>query len=114
MHVWLLFRTHRAPPCTLTLVHGLFLAISPPLLTLVGVPNASRGPNVRRGAGEGGEEVIDVKKRHIVSYSTTMVKVQWGPYVAIGEKPQIIILGRKFGRQFAGRRGRGGAASYGI
>ena len=114
MHVWLLFKTHRAPPCSLTLVHGLFLAISPPLLTLARAHTRSRGPNVRRGAGEGGEEVIDVKKRHIVSYSTTRVKVQWAPYVTIGEKPQIIILGRKFDRQFAGRRGRGGAASYGI
>ena len=49
-----------------------------------------------------------------MSNPTTRVKVQWAPYVTIGEKPQIIILGRKFDRQFAGRRGRGGAASYGI
>ena len=49
-----LLRAHRAPPGFLTLVVGRFLAISPPLLTLLGALSVSPGPNVRRGGrGEG-------------------------------------------------------------
>ena len=108
------FKTHRAPPCSLTLVVGLFLAISPPLLTLVGAPNASRGPNVRRGAGEGDDGNTQARRRHIVSNPTTRVKVGGAPYVTIGKKPQITILVHKCAGWPEARRARGGAASHGI
>ncbi len=114
MHVWLLFRTHRAPPCSLTLVDGLFLAISPPLLTLARAHTTPPGPNVRRGAGGGGGGNIQAIKRHIVSNPPTRVKEAGVPYVNIGKMPQITILVHKCAGWPEARRARGGAASHGI
>ena len=114
MDVGLLFRTHRAPPCFLTLVGGLFSAISPPLLTLASAHTTTPGPNVRRGAGGGQGGNIPGVKRHIVSYPPTRVKEAGVPYVNIGKMPKITILARKSADYAMARRPRGGPASHGI